>query len=69
VILPLWDVIFRTRRPDALYLPTGVAALEGREVRCGYLRHQIEGFRRLGAALIHRVNRRRSNFTAAFPAE
>jgi sterol desaturase/sphingolipid hydroxylase (fatty acid hydroxylase superfamily) len=69
VILPLWDVIFRTRRKDVLYLPTGVAALNGQVVRCGYLAHQIEGFRRLGAALLHRVNRHRPDFAAAFPAE
>jgi sterol desaturase/sphingolipid hydroxylase (fatty acid hydroxylase superfamily) len=69
VILPLWDVIFRTRRPDQLFLPTGVAALDGQAVRCGYLAHQLEGFRRLGRALLHRVNRRRPDFAAAFPAE
>jgi sterol desaturase/sphingolipid hydroxylase (fatty acid hydroxylase superfamily) len=68
VILPLWDVIFRTYRPDQLYLPTGVAALDGKVIRCGYLAHQAEGFRRLGAAILHLFNRRR-DFAAAFPAE
>ena len=69
VILPIWDVIFGTRRTDGLYLPTGVAALDGNMVRCGYLAHQVEGFRRLGAALLHLVSRRRPGFAAAFPAE
>jgi len=69
VILPLWDVVFRTRRADAVFLPTGVAALDGRIVRCGYLAHQFEGFRRLGRALLHRVNRRHPDFAASFPAE
>jgi sterol desaturase/sphingolipid hydroxylase (fatty acid hydroxylase superfamily) len=69
VILPVWDVIFRTRRPDQLFLPTGVAALDGQVVRCGYLAHQVEGFRRLGRALLHHVNRRRPDFAAAFPAK
>ena len=69
VILPLWDAIFGTRRRDRVFLPTGVAALEGRAVRCGYVRHQIEGFRRLGAAIAHLFNRRRPDFSAAFPAE
>jgi len=69
VILPVWDVIFGTRRPAAIYLPTGVAALDGQAVRCGYFAHQLEGFRRLAAALAHRLNRRRPDFAAAFPAE
>jgi hypothetical protein len=70
VILPIWDVIFGTwRRGGALYPATGVAALSGEPVRCGYFRHQIEGFRRLGAALGHLVSRRRPGFVAAFPGE
>jgi hypothetical protein len=40
--------------------------LAGPEVRCGYLRHQLEGFRRLGAAITHVVDRRRPGFVAAF---
>jgi sterol desaturase/sphingolipid hydroxylase (fatty acid hydroxylase superfamily) len=69
VILPLWDVIFRTGRRERVFLPTGVAALDGPAVRCGYLRHQVEGFRRLGAAVAKLVSRRRPGFAAAFPAE
>jgi len=68
VILPVWDVIFGTRRRDgAAYPGTGVASLTGSAVRCGYLRHQWEGFRRLGAALARLVDRRRPGFVAAFP--
>ncbi|HTQ34570.1 MAG TPA: sterol desaturase family protein [Stellaceae bacterium] len=70
VILPVWDVIFGTwRQTDDAYPDTGVASLTGPRVRCGYLRHQWEGFRRLGAALGHLVDRRRPSFVAAFPAE
>ena len=69
VILPVWDVIFGTWRRDAAYPETGVASLAGPAVRCGYLRHQWEGFRRLGVAIAHLVNRRRPDFIAAFPAE
>jgi sterol desaturase/sphingolipid hydroxylase (fatty acid hydroxylase superfamily) len=69
IILPIWDVIFGTRRPLAGYPKTGVASLAGSAVRCGYLRHQWEGFRRLGAALRHLVNRRRPDFVAAFRTE
>ncbi len=70
VILPIWDVIFGTRRRDtATYPQTGVAALAGEAVRCGYLRHQIEGFRRLGAAVAHAINRHRPGFVAAFPGD
>jgi sterol desaturase/sphingolipid hydroxylase (fatty acid hydroxylase superfamily) len=69
VILPIWDVVFGTWRRAAVYPATGVAVLGGATVRCGYLRHQLEGFRRLGAVLIHLVNRRRPGFVAAFPAE
>ncbi len=66
VILPIWDVIFGTWRRDAAFPRTGVAMLAGPEVRCGYLRHQLEGFRRLGAALAHLADRRRPGFIAAF---
>jgi len=69
VILPVWDVIFGTRRRGAEFPQTGVAALVGRAVRCGYLAHQVEGFRRLGAALVHSLDRRRPGFVAAFPAD
>jgi sterol desaturase/sphingolipid hydroxylase (fatty acid hydroxylase superfamily) len=69
VILPVWDVIFRTRRRGEEFPQTGVAALVGRAVRCGYLAHQVEGFRRLGAALVHSLDRRRPDFAAAFPAD
>jgi len=66
VVLPIWDVIFGTWRPSARFPPTGVAALTGRAVRCGYLAHQWEGCRRLGAALAHTFDRRRPGFVAAF---
>jgi len=66
VILPIWDVIFRTWRRADEYPRTGVASLAGTSIRCGYLRHQLEGFRRLGAALAHIVDRRRPDFVAAF---
>ncbi|HXP03221.1 MAG TPA: sterol desaturase family protein [Stellaceae bacterium] len=66
VILPIWDVIFGTWRRGADFPQTGVAALAGRAVRCGYLEHQLEGFRRLGAVMTHFLNRRRPGFIAAF---
>jgi sterol desaturase/sphingolipid hydroxylase (fatty acid hydroxylase superfamily) len=69
VILPLWDVIFGTWRRDRVFLPTGVAALAGPAVRCGYLRHQLEGLRRLGAALRHLADRRQPAFVAALSRE
>jgi sterol desaturase/sphingolipid hydroxylase (fatty acid hydroxylase superfamily) len=69
IILPIWDVIFGTWRRGAEFPQTGVAALVGRAVRCGYLEHQLEGFRRLGAAMIHFLNRRRPGFAAAFPTD
>ncbi len=69
VILPLWDTLFRTRRRDPAFPATGVAALDGRSVRCGYLAHQVEGFRRLGAVLARYVSRRRPGFVAAFPGD
>jgi hypothetical protein len=68
IILPIWDVIFGTRSRKAGYPGTGVASLAGAQVRCGYLRHQLEGFRRLGAALAHLIDRRRPGFVAAFAA-
>jgi sterol desaturase/sphingolipid hydroxylase (fatty acid hydroxylase superfamily) len=72
VILPIWDVVFGTWRPApydlSLAFPaTGVAKLDGSRVRCGYLAHQVEGLRRLGAELRRLVNRRRPGFVAAFP--
>jgi sterol desaturase/sphingolipid hydroxylase (fatty acid hydroxylase superfamily) len=66
VILPVWDVIFGTWRRDPAFPATGVAALSGPAVRCGYLRHQLEGLRRLGAALRHLADRRQPGFVAAF---
>lgn len=66
VILPVWDVIFGTWRGDAAFPPTGVAALSGSSVSCGYLRHQFEGLRRLAAALRHLADRRQPGFIAAF---
>ena len=65
VILPLWDVIFGTRRFDKAFPPTGVAGLAGTAVRCGYLRHQLEGLRRLGAELARLADRRRPGFSAS----
>jgi sterol desaturase/sphingolipid hydroxylase (fatty acid hydroxylase superfamily) len=67
VILPLWDVIFGTWRHSAEFPRTGVAALGGETVRCGYLAHQVAGFRRFGAAFVHLVDRRKPGFVAAFP--
>jgi sterol desaturase/sphingolipid hydroxylase (fatty acid hydroxylase superfamily) len=69
VILPVWDVIFGTRRRDDAFPPTGVANLAGAAVRCGYLRHQLEGLRRLGAELARLADRRRPGFVAAFSRE
>ena len=69
VILPVWDVIFGTRRRDTAFPPTGVEGLAGSVVRCGYLRHQLEGLRRLGAALRHLADRRRPGFVAALSRE
>jgi sterol desaturase/sphingolipid hydroxylase (fatty acid hydroxylase superfamily) len=66
VILPLWDVLFGTWRRDRTFPPTGVANLAGGAVRCGYLRHQLEGMRRLGAELARLADRRRPGFVAAF---
>jgi sterol desaturase/sphingolipid hydroxylase (fatty acid hydroxylase superfamily) len=69
VILPVWDVIFGTRRRDEAFPPTGVAGLAGPAVRCGYLRHQLEGLRRLGAELARLADRRRPGFAGAFSRE
>jgi sterol desaturase/sphingolipid hydroxylase (fatty acid hydroxylase superfamily) len=66
VILPIWDVIFGTWRRKADFPRTGVAALSGNAVRCGYLAHQLEGLRRLWAVMIHAADRRRPGFVAAF---
>jgi sterol desaturase/sphingolipid hydroxylase (fatty acid hydroxylase superfamily) len=69
VILPVWDVIFGTWRGDLGFPPTGVASLSGPVVRCGYLRHQLEGLRRLGAELARLADRRRPGFVAALSRE
>ncbi len=69
IILPLWDHLFRTARRTGQFLPTGVAALSGRAIRCGYLAHQVEGFRRLGHALAHLFSRCHPGFVAAFRTE
>ncbi|HEX3863927.1 MAG TPA: sterol desaturase family protein [Stellaceae bacterium] len=69
VILPLWDVIFGTCRRDAAFPATGVADLDGGVIHSGYLRHQLEGFRRLGAELRHFLDRRRPGFAAALPGD
>ena len=66
IILPIWDVIFGTWRRGDAFPRTGVAALAGRAVRCGYIEHQLEGFRRLGAVIVHYFNRRRPGFIASF---
>jgi sterol desaturase/sphingolipid hydroxylase (fatty acid hydroxylase superfamily) len=68
VIFPIWDILFGTRKRGATFPDTGVAALAGEEVRKGYLRHQLEGFRRLGAALAHMIDRRRPGFIGALRA-
>jgi sterol desaturase/sphingolipid hydroxylase (fatty acid hydroxylase superfamily) len=65
VILPIWDVIFGTWRPSAEFPQTGVATLNDGAVCCGYLAHQFEGFRRLGAVLVHALDGRRPGFVAA----
>jgi sterol desaturase/sphingolipid hydroxylase (fatty acid hydroxylase superfamily) len=72
VILPVWDMLFGTWRPARKgqgpeFPPTGVAALDGGGVRCGYLRHQFEGLRRLGAELARLIDPPRPGFAAAFP--
>jgi len=66
VILPVWDMMFGTRRRETAFPPTGVANLSGSAVRVGYLRHQLDGFRRLGMELARIVGLRRSGFAAAF---
>jgi sterol desaturase/sphingolipid hydroxylase (fatty acid hydroxylase superfamily) len=69
VILPVWDIIFGTWRRDRGFPRTGVAELAGPAIRYGYLRHQLEGLRRLGAALARIANRRRPGFVAALSRE
>src|SRR6185437_599022 len=69
VILPIWDMVFGTWRRDVAYPQTGVASLSGAAIRCGYLRHQWEGVRRLWSALVRLFDRRRPGFVAAFPGE
>jgi sterol desaturase/sphingolipid hydroxylase (fatty acid hydroxylase superfamily) len=66
VILPLWDVIFGTWRRSSDFPATGVAALDGDSVCCGYFHHQWEGLRRLGAAMGRSADSRRPGFAAAF---
>jgi hypothetical protein len=66
VIFPVWDILFGTWQRDREFPRTGVAELAGSSVRCGYLRHQFEGLRRLGAALARIADRRRPGFVAAF---
>jgi sterol desaturase/sphingolipid hydroxylase (fatty acid hydroxylase superfamily) len=65
VLFPVWDVVFGTWRREAAFPETGVAGLAGAETRCGYLRHQIEGFRRLAAELARLVDRRHPGFPGA----
>jgi sterol desaturase/sphingolipid hydroxylase (fatty acid hydroxylase superfamily) len=69
VILPIWDVVFGTWRGDKRFPLTGVARLAGGAVCCGYLGHQLEGLRRLGAELARLADRRRPGFVAAFSRE
>ncbi len=69
VILPVWDAIFGSWRHDPAFPPTGVATLAGPAVDCGYLRHQLEGLRRLGAELARLADRRRPGFIAALSRE
>jgi sterol desaturase/sphingolipid hydroxylase (fatty acid hydroxylase superfamily) len=69
VILPVWDIVFGTWRRDRVFPRTGVAELAGPPIRCGYLRHQLEGLRRLGAELARFADRRRPGFVAALPRE
>jgi sterol desaturase/sphingolipid hydroxylase (fatty acid hydroxylase superfamily) len=66
VILPIWDLLFGTLRRHPGFPGTGVAALDGDQVRRGYLWHQLEGLRRLAAAIGHSLDRRRPGFAAAF---
>jgi sterol desaturase/sphingolipid hydroxylase (fatty acid hydroxylase superfamily) len=52
VILPIWDILFGTRRRDPDFPPTGIRSADARWAGLGYLRHQLEGFRRLARALM-----------------
>ncbi|MND05138.1 hypothetical protein D3C83_257470 [compost metagenome] len=65
----MWDILFGTWRHDHEFPRTGVAELAGAKVGCGYLRHQLEGLRRLGAELARMADRRRPGFVAAFSRE
>ena len=77
VILPVWDIVFGTWHParhpahrdEPGFPPTGVAGLADAATSCGFVRHQLEGFRRLWAALAPFVDRRRPGFVAAFSRE
>jgi len=66
VILPLWDMIFGTYKPDRSFPPTGIRSKTARWAGLGYLQHQIEGFRRLFRAL---KPRRRSPGPVVEPGE
>ncbi len=51
-LFPLWDVVFRTARFDAVFPPTGIRdQLAGRDYGDGFWRQQWLGVRRLLAAL------------------
>lgn len=52
VILPIWDILFGTRRVDPAFPPTGIRSATARWAGLGYLQHQAEGFRRLFRALM-----------------
>ena len=77
VILPVWDIVFGTWHParhpanrdEPGFPPTGVAGLADAATSCGFVRHQLDGFRRLWAALAPFVDRRRPGFVAAFSRE
>jgi len=68
VILPVWDLLFGTWRHGPVFPPTGVTQIAGAAVRCGYLRHQIDGLRRLGAEFARLADRRRPGFAGALAA-
>jgi hypothetical protein len=66
VILPVWDILFRTWRRDLIFPATGVAGLTDGAVSGGYISHQIEGFRRFGAVVARWFDGRRPGFAAGF---
>ncbi|MEY3201555.1 MAG: hypothetical protein RIR70_1105 [Pseudomonadota bacterium] len=56
VILPLWDVIFRTADFRSALQPTGIDdQLQGREYGEGFLRQQVLGLKRMAASLTGRA--------------